>query len=88
MGMSPYQSMANNPVSYVDPDGDLVWFVPVIAAAVGGGLNVWKNWDHVQAGGLGAGLKAFGVGAAAGVAAVYAAPAAAVGTTVGATIGA
>ena len=34
---NPYLAMGNNPVIYVDPDGELVWFVPVIAGAIIGG---------------------------------------------------
>lgn len=39
MGMSPYGAMNGNPVSYVDPEGDLAWFVPVIIGAVIGGTT-------------------------------------------------
>lgn len=39
MGMSPYQSMANNPISNVDPDGDLFWVPIAIGAAIGGTLG-------------------------------------------------
>ena len=66
--LTPYGSMNNNPISNIDPDGDLPILVPIIAGAIGGGLNVWKNWDHIQQGGLWAGVKAFGIGAGAGVA--------------------
>ncbi len=33
---NPYLAMGNNPVVYVDPDGRLAWFVPVIIGAVAG----------------------------------------------------
>ena len=87
MSLSPYNSMNNSPLMYTDPNGDLAWFIPVIAGAVGGGLNLWKNWDAVQQGGLGAGLKAFGIGAVAGVVGAYAAPTAVVGGTFWGTVG-
>ena len=37
-GMSPYQSMGNNPILYNDPDGDLFFVIPQISFS--GGLSV------------------------------------------------
>jgi Restriction endonuclease fold toxin 7 len=37
--------MGNRPVEGVDPDGRWVWIAA--AAVIGGGLNVWQNWDKV-----------------------------------------
>ena len=86
--MSPYCAMMNNPITYNDPDGDIAPLVWAGIAIVGGGLNVWNNWDHIQnGGGWGAAAKAFGIGAGAAVVGTLAAPAAAVGTSVGATVG-
>ena len=85
MGYTPYNSMNNNPISYSDPEGDLPILVPIIAAVVGGGINVAANWKNINS--FGDGLAAFGIGAGAAVAGVFAAPAAAVGATAGATIG-
>jgi len=72
-GHTPYNSMLNNPISYTDPDGDLVWFVPVIAGVVGGFGNLAYNASKGNINSLGDGLKAFGIGAAAGVGATFAA---------------
>src|SRR5690606_13842616 len=30
LGFSPYNSMANNPISYTDPEGDIAWFAPIL----------------------------------------------------------
>ena len=80
--------MNNNPILYNDPDGDIAPLVWAGIAVVGGGLNVWNNWDHIQnGGGWGAAAKAFGIGAGAAVAGTLAAPAAAVGGSLGATVG-
>ncbi|MGF1564744.1 MAG: RHS repeat-associated core domain-containing protein [Flavobacteriales bacterium] len=57
---NPYLAMGNNPVSYIDPDGE--WAHIVIGAAVGGTLNWAFNGAQFNAQGLGY----FGVGALAG----------------------
>ena len=75
MGMTPYGSMNGNPISHVDPDGDLAWFVPVIiGAAVGGtagGVIAHNNgqpwWKGAAVGAIvGAGV---GLGVSAGLSA-------------------
>jgi RHS repeat-associated protein len=70
---SPYLAMANNPVMVVDPDGELAWFVPIIAGAVIGGAstaiqNPRADFGDILGGaGLGAAQGAFtsGIGTAA-----------------------
>ena len=44
-----YSYCLNNPLIYVDPDGELVWLIPVAIIAVNAGINVYKNWDHIKA---------------------------------------
>jgi len=60
---SPYLAMGNNPVMGIDPDGEFV--IPLIAAAVGGGLNLWSNIDKVKD--FKTGLAYFGSGALGGL---------------------
>jgi hypothetical protein len=79
MGYSPYNSMANNPVSFNDPDGDIL---PVVAAAivgavVGAGANIYTQYRNGNLNSFGAwvgagaiGAVAGGVGAVAGTAAI------------------
>ena len=46
---SPYVSNINNPILYSDPDGDLPVLVFVAAAIIGGGQNIYSNWDKIVA---------------------------------------
>lgn len=57
---NPYLAMGNNPVIYMDPNGE--WINLVIGAAIGG----VTNWAFNGAKFNGEGLKYFGVGALAG----------------------
>lgn len=41
-----YSYCLNNPLSYVDPDGETP--VMLIGAIVGGGINVFNNWDKIS----------------------------------------
>ncbi len=73
-GMSPYQSMANNPVSFTDPDGDILPAI-LLGAAVGvvtNGINNSINGNNFFAGagkaalfGGISGAVSFGIGSAA-----------------------
>ena len=69
----------NNPLCYVDQDGQFFWFIVGAAAVIGGVSNLIIHWDHIKASGSGwngfwrgagyflAGAVAGGVGAAVGV---------------------
>jgi len=58
---SPYLAMGNNYIIVVDPDGE---FIHLIAAAIGGVVNVISNIDNIDS--FGDGLAYFGIGAVAG----------------------
>ncbi len=49
-GANRYTYCANNPAIYVDPDGQFIWFIPVIGAVVGGLANGVSNWGAYSAG--------------------------------------
>lgn len=70
--VSPYLALANNPINSIDPNGEYAIIDDVIAMVVGGGLNLWANWDNVD--GFGDGLSYFLIGAAAGEATLYGGP--------------
>ena len=72
LDFNPYVYARNNPLSYVDQDGELAWFVPIIIGAVAGGaFNVLHNLDDIHS--FVQGLVYFGTGAAAGAASAAAA---------------
>lgn len=57
----------NNPLVYVDKDGESILLIIGIAAVVGGIFNVATHWDAIKASGnIWKGVSYFGVGALAG----------------------
>lgn len=62
-----YGYVMNNPTKFTDPSGEF-WHL-LIAAAVGGTINLISNWNNIH--NIGEGLAAFGAGAGAGVLALY-----------------
>ncbi|MCR5548565.1 MAG: FG-GAP-like repeat-containing protein [Bacteroidales bacterium] len=73
-----YSYCLNNPLKYTDPTGEIAWFVPVVVAAVLGGVSGymigktadasgWKMAGYIAGGALIGGLSA---GAAVGVSAL------------------
>jgi len=76
-GFNRYSYCGNNPVMYVDEDGELAWFIPLIAAAVGGVVNVAVNAVNGNLSGydfwttVGKGAAAFFAGAAQGASACF-----------------
>ena len=72
-----YSYCLNNPLKYVDPDGEFWWIV--FGAVAGGMFNIGSNFDNIHS--FGDFAKYFGVGAVAGAAGGY------VGTAVAGAIG-
>ena len=64
---SPYSSMYNDPVFFTDPDGDCPVCPFLIAAAVGGLVNVGSQALKGNVGSLSEGLGYFGSGAISGI---------------------
>ena len=65
LDMNPYVYGRNNPLSYVDPDGEIPFLLLAAAAFIGGATNVILNWDDIH--NFGQGLLCFGIGAGAGI---------------------
>lgn len=65
-----YTYAMNNPLCYVDKDGEFFWFIVGAAALVGGISNVAIHWNEIQATGgwkgFWRGAAYFGIGAGAG----------------------
>lgn len=82
----------NNPLVYVDEDGEIVWFVIAGVLIVKAAINVYQNWDYIKAGGggwdsWGRGLKFAGIGAVDGLITLYCPYGGSVlGPTVGSTL--
>lgn len=64
-----YSYCLNNPLKYTDPSGEAFGIDDLIAALLGGTLNVLTNIDNIHS--FWQGLALFGVGAIAGEAALY-----------------
>lgn len=58
-----YSYCLNNPLVYVDKNGEILGWV-LLGAAVVGGYNLWQNWDNAEGGWDK--LAAFGAGAIGG----------------------
>ncbi|NEN25810.1 hypothetical protein G3O08_20175 [Cryomorpha ignava] len=63
---NPYLAMGNNPVMYVDPNGEFIWMVPLIAGVVFGGVNLGIQASNGNIDNFGDGITAFGAGFVAG----------------------
>ncbi|MGM9739893.1 MAG: RHS repeat-associated core domain-containing protein [Candidatus Cryptobacteroides sp.] len=55
-----YSYCLNNPLVYVDENGEFVWFVPIIVGAIGGLVNLFANINNIE--GFWDGLSTFAVG--------------------------
>lgn len=68
--LNRYTYAMNNPLVYIDEDGQLFWFAVGAAAVIGGTFNVLNNWNAITSAGgwngVWQGAKYFMVGAAAG----------------------
>ncbi|WP_437398685.1 DUF6443 domain-containing protein [Flagellimonas lutimaris] len=69
---SPYLAFGNNPVLMIDPNGEWALVDDIIAAVVGGVVNVVANWNNIED--FGDGAAYFGIGAGAGLATIYGTP--------------
>ncbi|MEO1626786.1 MAG: RHS repeat-associated core domain-containing protein, partial [Bacteroidota bacterium] len=70
-----YSYVLNNPLKFVDPSGEIIWGIVIIAAAVLGTANLAIQAINGEINSLGDGLRAFGAGALAGAALGLAVPA-------------
>jgi RHS repeat-associated protein len=66
-----YTYARNNPLKYVDPDGNepVSATVIVIAGVIGGTMNVAANWSKID--NFGQGALYFGIGAGAGISSLF-----------------
>ncbi len=87
-----YSYCLNNPLVYVDPDGEFIWAYVGIAAGVSAIMNVSANFEQIIAAGGGwksvwKGVQYAAVGAAAGATAAIVGPAVASSISVGGVLG-
>lgn len=47
LDFNPYVYARNNPYRYVDRNGEFPWLIAAFAL-IGGGVNVWSNWDNIN----------------------------------------
>ena len=69
-----YSYCLNNPLKYADPSGNYAFIDDLIAAVVGGTVNLCSNLIAGEVKDFWHGLSLFGVGAAAGEASLYGSP--------------
>ena len=75
-----YSYCLNNPLVYVDENGEVAWLVPFITGVVGGVSNLLANLNNIE--GFWDGLSTFAVGFGAGALAIVLG-----GSSIGAAIG-
>ena len=75
-----YSYCLNNPLVYVDENGEVAWFIPIITGFIGGVSNLLVNIKNVE--GFWDGLSTFAVGFGAGALATVSG-----GSSIGAAIG-
>lgn len=66
-----YSYCLNNPLKYIDPDGEYFGFDDILAMAIGGCVNLGVNIAEGNIKNIWHGLSSFAVGAAAGECALY-----------------
>ncbi len=63
LDFNPYVYARNNPYRYIDRNGEFWWVAAF--ALIGGGLNVWSNWDSINNAGDFLGFFAIGAASSA-----------------------
>ncbi len=69
--LNRYTYCINNPLKYTDPTGEYAIVDDIIAAAIGGVVNLVSNAIQGNIHSFGQGLAAFGAGAVGGIGAIY-----------------
>ncbi|MEZ4772743.1 MAG: FG-GAP-like repeat-containing protein [Bacteroidia bacterium] len=69
-GYNRYSYAVNNPLRFTDPSGEVIQVILVVGAAlIGGGFNLWSNWEKVD--NWQTGLAYFTSGAVGGAVSVF-----------------